>query len=147
MARRAPLRLLAQDADDLRVVSTALQDAVLKVGDLRYEPAARRFTVTLNRFRWEHADRERVLAALQFGGVLEAKARRVRRDAPTAVLALLAVTFEPSGQPEDPGGVITLAFAGGADLRLVVESLDAALADVSDPWPARGVPRHDLPAG
>ena len=147
MARAQPLRLLAQDAEDLRVISTALQDAVLKVGDLRWEPAARRFTVALNRFRWERSDRERVRAALQFGGVLGAKTRRVRRDAPQAVLSLLAVTFEPSGEAEDPGGVVTLAFAGGADLRLQVEALDAALADVSVPWPARGRPSHDLQAG
>lgn len=153
MARKppGPLRLLAQDADDLRVISTALQDAVLKVGDLSYEPGARRFTVALNRFRWEGGAkagaRERVRAALQFGGVQEAKARRVRRDAPDAVLSLLAVTFEGSGEPEDPSGVVTLAFSGDADLRLRVEALDAVLADVSAPWPARGAPRHDLTAG
>ena len=147
MARAEPLRLLAQDADDLRVISAALQDAVLKVGDLRWEPAQRRFTVALNRYRWERSDRERVRAALQFGGVLGAATRRVRRDAPAAVLNLLAVTWEPSAEAEDPGGVVTLAFAGGADVRLAVEALDAALADVSAPWPARGTPKHDLQAG
>jgi hypothetical protein len=147
MARAQPLRLLAQDAEDLPVISAALQDAVLKVGDLRWEPGARRFTVALNRYRWERSDRERVRAALQFGGVLAAATRRVRRDAPAAVLNLLAVTWEPSGEPEDPGGVVTLAFAGGADLRLTVEALDAVLADVSAPWPARGTPKHDLQAG
>lgn len=149
MARRdrGPLRLLAGDAEDLRVISTALQDAVLKVGDLSYEPAQRRFTVALNRFRWEMSDRHRIRAALQFGGVLGASTRRVRRDAPDAVLSLLAVTFEGSGEPEDPSGVVTLAFSGDADLRLRVEALDAVLADVSAPWPARGAPRHDLAAG
>jgi hypothetical protein len=149
MARRerGPLRLLAQDADDLRVISAALQDAVLKVGDLSFEPRARRFTVALNRFQWEMSDRRRIRAALQFGGVLEAKSRRVRRDASDAVLSLLAVTFEGSGEAEDPSGVVTLAFSGDADVRLRVEALDAVLADVSAPWPARGAPRHDLSAG
>ena len=149
MARRdrGPLRLLAQDADDLRVISAALQDAVLKVGDLRHDPAARSFTVALNRFRWEMSDKFRVRAALQFGGVLEAGSRRVRRDGPDAVLELLALTWEGSGDPEDPSGTVTLAFAGGADVRLRVEALDAVLADVSDPWPARARPSHDLRAG
>jgi hypothetical protein len=141
-----PLRLLAQDADDLSVISAALQDAVLKVGDLVYEPGARRFTVALNRFRWEMSDRLRVRTALQFAGVLEAKSRRVRRDAPDAVLELLAVTFEGSSEPEDPSGVVTLAFAGDADVRLRVEALDVVLADVSGSWPARATPRHDTAA-
>ncbi len=141
-----PLRLLAQDPDDLQVISAALQDAVCKVGDIRYEASARRLTLELNRFRWEGGARERVRAALQFGGVLDAKARRIRREARDAVLELLSVTFEPIGG-EDPGGVATLSFAGGGDLRLQVEALDVVLADVSAPWPTRNQPRHQLDTG
>ena len=144
----APLKLLAQDGEDLKVISAALQDAVLKVGDIRYEAAGRRLTLALNRYRWEGGERsrERVRSALQFGDVLEVKARRIRREAPDAVLELLAVTFEPAGA-EDPGGTVTLAFAGDGDLRLRVEAVEAALADVSGPWPARGTPAHELEAG
>jgi len=136
------LRLLAEDAEDLGVISAALQDAVGKIGDIGYEAAGRRVTLALNRFRWEADGRraERVRAALQFGGVLSVKARRLRRDAPEAVVELLAIAFEP-GEP--PGGVITLTFAGGGDLKLEVECVDAALADVSAPWPARRAPAHD----
>ena len=150
MARpAAPLRLLAQDAEDLHVISAALQDAVLKVGDLHWEGGARRFTVAFNRYRWEagRRPRERVRSALKFGSVLDVKARHVRRDAPDGVLELLAVSFEPSATEEDPGGTVFLRFAGDADLRLTVEALDVALADVSQPWPARGAPEHDLTAG
>ena len=35
MAEKKPLRLLAQDADDLGVLSAALQDAIAKIGDIR----------------------------------------------------------------------------------------------------------------
>jgi hypothetical protein len=143
----APLKLLAHDAQDLQVISAALQDAVGKVGDIQWEPAARRLTLALNRYRWEARGRsgQRVRAALQFGDVLEVKARRIRREARDAVLSLMAVTYEPAGD-EDPGGVITLAFAGDGDLRLRVESIEALLADVSAPWPTPRSPRHDLSA-
>jgi hypothetical protein len=46
-----PLRLLAHDADDLQVLSAALQDAIAKVGDIRFDPADRTLTLALNRFR------------------------------------------------------------------------------------------------
>ena len=136
------LRLLAEDAEDLSVISAALQDAIGKIGDIRYEAAGRRVTLALNRFRWEADGRrtERVRAALQFGGVLSAKARKLRRGAPDAVVELLAIGFE-AGDP--PGGVIILTFAGGGDLKLEVECVDAALADVSTPWPARRAPAHE----
>jgi len=41
MAAPEPLRLLAQDADDLAVISAALQDAVARIGDIRFEASAR----------------------------------------------------------------------------------------------------------
>jgi len=140
MADTAPLRLLAEDADDLAIISAALQDAVAKVGDISYEPRARRLTVAFNRFRWEAGVRQRVRSALQLGGVLELKARKVRRDRPDAVVELLALTFEPG---EAPGGAVTLSFAGGGDLRAEVECVDAVLADVSSPWPTPRKPGHE----
>ena len=135
-----PMGLLAEDADDLKVISAALQDAVAKLGDIKWEPSARKLTIALNRFRWEAGGAsERVRAALQLGGVLSVQARKLRRDAPRAVVSLLAVEFEPG---EAPGGVVLLRFSGDADLRCEVECLDVVLADVSAPWGARGTPKH-----
>lgn len=135
-----PLRLLAQDAEDLEVISAALQDAIAKVGDIRFEARARQLTVALNRFRWEADGKERVRAALQLGGVLSLQSRKLRRDPKDAVVELLNVAFEPG---EAPGGTVVLSFAGGADLKAEVECLDAVLADVSAPWPTTASPSHD----
>jgi hypothetical protein len=141
-AQADQLRLLAEDAEDLAIIAAAVQDAVCRIGDIRYEAAARQVTLVLNRFRWEAGGRsvERVRAGLQFGGVLSAQARKLRRDAPEAVVELLTIEFEPG---EAPGGAILLSFAGGGDLRLEVECVDAALADVSEPWPAKRKPAHE----
>ncbi|OHB39438.1 MAG: hypothetical protein A2882_00595 [Phenylobacterium sp. RIFCSPHIGHO2_01_FULL_70_10] len=61
-----PLKLLAQDAGDLQVVSAALQDAVGKIGDIRFEQKARRLTLSFNRYCWECGGGRRVRAAVQF---------------------------------------------------------------------------------
>jgi hypothetical protein len=136
------LRLLAEDADDLAVISAALQDAVTHIGDILWEPAARRLTIALNRFRWEAADNshERVRAAIQLGGVMSVKARNLRREARDAVVQLLAVTFEAG---EAPGGQVIFHFADGADLAAEVECIDAAMADLSAPWKAPRTPEHE----
>ena len=138
------LHLLAAEAQDLPVLSAALQDAICAVGDIRFEAGPRRLTVAVSRFRWEAKagkTSERVRSALQLGGVLEVKARRLRRDAPKAILSLLAVTFEPT---EAPGGAMVFAFSGGGELRATVECIDAVLADLSQPWTTRHRPSHDL---
>ena len=143
MPKPEPLRLLAEDADDLEIISAALQDAIAKVGDVVWDPRGRQLTIAFNRFRWEAETGrvgERVRAGLQLGSVLEVKARKVRRDAKDAVLELLAVSFEPG---EAPGGVIHLAFAGGGDLAVGVECVDVVLADLSMPWPTQRKPAHE----
>lgn len=140
-----PLRLLAQDADDLSVLSAALQDAIAKIGDIRWDAQSRTLTIACNRFRWESmgdkSDKgERVRSALQFGDVAGVQARNLRRDAKGAVVSLMSIAFEPA--EEAPAGVVILTFAGGGDMRVSVDCLDVALADVSDPWVTPRTPGH-----
>lgn len=141
MADAAQLKLLAEDAEDLAIISAALQDAVAKIGDIAFEPKARLLTLAFNRYRWEADGKQRVRAALQIAGVLSVQSRKLRRDRKGAVVELLAITFDPG---EAPGGVITLSFAGDADLRAEVECVDAVLADLSKPWRTPRAPAHDL---
>jgi len=142
LARRyTPLRLLAADAEDLSIVSAALQDAVAKIGDFEISLSQNRFTLALNRYVWEASGpRMRVRCGLQAGEVVSAKALRLRQDAKEAVVSLLSVEFE-AGEAA-PAGELVLTFSGGGELRLGVNCLDIALADLSEPWPAAGKPRH-----
>ncbi|MBL0967982.1 MAG: DUF2948 family protein [Brevundimonas sp.] len=132
-----PLRLLAEDADDLSIMSAALQDAILRPVDIVWEPGARRVTLTLSRFCWECGG-TRVMAAMQFGDVSAVKSRHLPRG-PENALELLAMHFEDG---EAPGGRVIMMFAGGGDLRIDVECLDAVLTDLSERWPARIAPTH-----
>ena len=137
-----PLRLLAEDAEDLHIISAALQDAILRPVDIVWEPGSRRVTLKLSRFCWECGG-TRVMAAMQFGDVIAVKSRRLPR-LPDSALELLAMEFAPD---EAPGGRVILMFAGGGDLRIDVECLDAVLTDLSERWPARLAPSHLSEAG
>lgn len=150
-----PLRLLARDAADLRVISALLQDAVLTGADLRYNRARRRFSLLLNRFRWEDASQarasgrryERVRAVLDFADVTGVAHQGLTRDEGT-VLSLLAIDYQPEaeaepGTPAGPGRVV-LTFAGDGGLALNVECLEVELSDVTRPYaaPSRQAPHH-----
>ena len=137
-----PLRLLAEDAEDLHIISAALQDAILRPVDIVWEPGSRRVTLKLSRFCWECGG-TRVMAAMQFGDVIAVKSRRLPR-LPESALELLAMECAPD---EAPGGRVILMFAGGGDLRIDVECLDAVLTDLSERWPARLAPSHLSEAG
>ena len=90
------LKLIALDDQDLSIVSAHVQDAVMKVSDLEFLPAAKRFVLTMNRFVWEaksglfRQHNERRQAVLHFDRVLGAKTNGIARDKPAEVLSLLA---------------------------------------------------------
>jgi hypothetical protein len=138
------LRLVALDTDDIAVVSTHVQDSVVKVGDIMWRPAEKRAIVVLNRFDWESAQSleppyRRRRAALRFERVNALKHRNIPCTAKDAVLNLLAVEFTPT---DAPAGAVTLYFSGGAALRLEVECLEAELADLGPVWATAACPTH-----
>jgi len=47
------LRLKAETAEDLTIFSSALQDAILRVGEIHYAAKSNAFTLRLSRFRHE----------------------------------------------------------------------------------------------
>lgn len=136
----SPLKLLAQDAEDLTIIAAAIQDAVGKIGDIRFDARQRRLTIGLNRYRWESDGRERVRCFIEIGSVLGVKSRRLRRTARDAVVEVLSLDFETGGLP---GGNLSVTYAGGGDLKITVECIDVILADVSEPWPAKTEPDHE----
>jgi hypothetical protein len=142
-----PLRLLAEDAEDLKIISAAVQDGLAQIGDLKYEPRQRRFSVQLNRFRWERAGQtggrhhERAQAALAVDGVLAARVRGLPRGDTEMIVSLLAIEFEADSEP--PSGRLRLILAGDGEIELDVECLDVTLADLGPVWTTKRKPDHD----
>ena len=146
MADDKPLRLVAEDAADIKVISAAVQDSVLKAGNLKYQKRARRFSVELNRFEWEdlqskRGPKTRVRSLLAIDGVLEVKTRAVNKRDPDLVMSLLSISFTPDEEP--PGGTVTLLFSGDGELAIQVEAIDITLLDSAYQWGTRHVPDHD----
>lgn len=143
MSESTPLRLMAEDADDLKVISAALQDSVTKAGNLKYDRRARRFSVELNRYRWEDdgEPKQRVRAILGLDSVLGVRVRGLPPKEPDLVISLLNLEFEADDTP--PGGRLTLVLAGGGEIVADVEALDVTLLDSDYVWPTRHEPSHE----
>ena len=149
MTPERTLKLRAEDADDLAVISACVQDALVSVTDLTYDRAERRFTLVANRFRWEARPApdggappfERTLCAVSFGEVERASYRGFRRRADGRILALLAIRV--GGAPEGGGpGIVDLEFAGDAAVRLKVSAIRVHATDIGEPWPTAWRPEH-----
>ena len=145
-----PLRLVAQDAEDLKIIAALVQDAVLPVTELKYDVKRRRFALLLNRFRWEDRAQaeqvgrayERVRSVLVVEDVRKVQSFGFVRTEKDLVLSVLSMSFEPG---EDGTGRVTLTLAGDGAIALDVEALDVRLDDVTRPYraPSGKVPTHD----
>ncbi|MDI6025233.1 DUF2948 family protein [Corticibacterium sp. UT-5YL-CI-8] len=139
------LKLAALDEQDLEIISAHVQDAVTKVGELKFVASSRQFALPLNRFAWEQKSgvfsprNERRQSLLSFGRVLSVKTSGIDRDKKEEVLSLLAVQFVPVASP---AGAIDLIFAGDATIRLEVECIEARLSDTGAAWQASSRPIH-----
>jgi hypothetical protein len=153
------LRLRAEDAEDLAVISACLQDALVSVRDLAYDRAARNFVLVANRFRWEDGAREeageqegapfeRTLCGVVFDEIDSVAYRGFQRSEEDRILALLAIRPIP-GQAPGPrvsptGAVINLEFAAGATIRLTAAAIRCRARDFGEPWPTPWQPGHQL---
>jgi type IV secretory pathway protease TraF len=144
-----PLHLKALDADDLPVISTLIQDAVLPVTEIRWDRTARRLALLVNRFRWE--DRvaaeargrgyERVQSLLVVEDVMGVATQAVDRTDRDLVLSILSVTWEAG---DDGTGRVVLTLAGDGAIAAQAECLDVTLRDVTRPYlaPSGKAPDH-----
>lgn len=143
------LRLVALDEEDLQILSAHLQDAVMKVADLDYQPQQKRFALAGNRFVWELPDKrgfrkhsfQRRRSALHFNRVNTIKATGIDRNKKDDVLSLLSIRFVAA---DAPAGTIELTFSGNAAIRLNVECIEAQLTDLGPAWETNARPRHTV---
>jgi len=141
----AALKLRAEDADDLAVISACLQDSLVAVRDLAFVLQDRSFLMVANRFRWEtrpesgEAVYQRTLCGVTFGAVEGVSYLGFRRSEDQRILSLLAI------RPASDGGreAILLEFSGGAAIRLEVARILCHAQDLGEPWPTQWQPRHD----
>src|SRR5437763_13893025 len=108
-----PVKFVALDRDDLEVVSTHLQDALVKVCDVLWRPQEKRAVVALSRFDWLSAEGtkpelRRCRSALRVERGNCCKCRNVNPAGQGAVLNLPAVEFADT---EPPAGVVRLSFS------------------------------------
>jgi hypothetical protein len=144
--REAPLNLGALDGEDLKVISSLVQDAVFPASEMRWHQKGARFALLLNRVRWEDTGKtrhaaERVQSILMFNNVQRVSTHGVTKGDTDTILSLLQVEFN---ETDAPSGDVLLTLAGDGAIRLSVEAIEVTLKDVTKPYvaPSRKLPEH-----
>ena len=138
-----PLRMIAEDEDDLQVIAACLQDALIPLSGMDYDEETGSFSLIANRFCWECAPEildgdsfyKRVPTGLTFHHVTEIKKKDLELQNKTELVNLLTIHDQDKN-------CIHLVFSGGGEIRLTVQKLSCHLRDVDEPYHTLNKPFH-----
>ena len=144
------LKLRAVSAEDVEILSTLLQDAIIPGEDMTHDRAGRRFVMVVNRFCWDRPPLsdvksdagapvyERRLCGIQFHGVDRVRAAGMPPSRRGMLFNLLAITATGSANATQ----LELLFSDNVSLRLDVDSLLILAEDLGDGHPTTNLPSH-----
>ena len=142
---------MAQDKDDITIISAYLQDAVTIIADFSYQTNERLFVMMINRYLWEdhksskdgegNKSCRRIRTGCHFQNIISVTSQNIMQNDKKHVLELL--TIETSVL-DNKNTAIDLIFAGDEVIRLEAELIDAQMQDIGEPYPAKCHPKHDV---
>lgn len=139
------LKLIGMDEEDLEVISSHIQDALVYVKDIDFSVSSKQLNLAINRCHHEqNVGKNRVKrshAGLVFSHIDNMQVQNINRSRPEQILSLLNVQFEAA---ESPSGTIVLNFADNATIKLDVNCLEVRLADLGEQWMSEVKPSHQI---
>ena len=134
------LKLIAQDEEQLTIISSLTQDSIIKTNEMGYDNKTKRFALLMNRYRHEEEDPSRIRCAIHFDYADTVKSIGIEKQSNDDILVLLAIRFESKVKPS---GSIFLEFSNNKSITIDVESIEAFLTDMGDSWKIRNKPVHE----
>ena len=126
MADKFLKKIIAQNQEDLRVISALCSEAKLKSKDIKYLPKNKIFLISLLRFNREGENKNKLInSVVKFEFVQSSKSKNIDQNNLNLLIELLAIDiFKKNNNFE-----ITLLFSKNRIITLSVEVIEVTLED------------------
>ena len=120
-------KIIAQNQEDLRVISALSSEAKIKQSEIKFLKKNKIFLISLIRDNKEKADsKEKINSIIKFEFIEESKSKNIDQNNEESILELLAVeTYKKENNYE-----IILLFSNNGIINLFCEIIDCTLEDV-----------------
>ena len=127
MADKFLKKIIAQNQEDIRVISALCSEAKVKLTDIKFLKKNKIFLISLIRDNKEKADsKEKINSIIKFEFIEESKSKNIDQNNEESILELLAVeTYKKENNYE-----IILLFSNNGIINLFCEIIDCTLEDV-----------------
>ena len=141
------LKLKGKSIEDLKIISSYLQDSIVQTKDIIFLERNRIFIIILNRFMWEDIEKgifrknRRIRCALKFEEVLEVKSKNINQKNKNKPLEYMAIK---SNILSNNNFQIKIFFSGGGVITVVSEIVKVLINDLGKPWKVKYFPLHKI---
>ena len=141
------LKLIGKNQEDLKIISTYIQDSIVSVGDMVFLEKNRIFLMLVNRFMWEDIEKEtsnqfkRIKCAIKFEEVLKVKSKKINQENKNARLECLAIKCN---EILNENYEIVFLFSGNGIITLISEAIEVVMHDLGEAWEVKHIPKHKI---
>jgi len=140
------LSLRCEKDQDIKVISSLLQDSLVSNADIYFERKEKTFAFIANRFCWERVSSKnsdfsyyRVLSGVNIQNVNSVKQKNLiqKKNNETALFYnLLTIEYDSAFNE------ITLVFSQEISVKLNISQLNIFIRDLDEPYPTQQIPDH-----
>ena len=140
------LSLRCEKNQDIKVISSLLQDSLVSNADIYFERTEKTFAFIANRFCWEKVSSKnpktsyyRVLSGINVQNVISVKQKNLiqkKNNETTLFYNLLTIEYDSVSNE------ITLIFSQGISVKLNISKLNLFIRDLNEPYPTQQIPEH-----
>ena len=141
------LKLIGKNQEDLKIISTYMQDSIVTVGDIIFLEKNRIFLMIINRFMWENVEKgiskqiKRIRCAIKFEEVLKVKSKKINQKNKNIHLECLAIKCN---KISNKNYEIIFFFSGNGIITLISEAIEVVLHDLGEAWNVKHIPKHKI---
>lgn len=129
------IKLKAKTTEDLKVIASLVQDAILPIGDFAYIKQENKVMFALNRYCWEvDGKKQRTNSVLSVLNASAIQTKNIDITDRKQKLSILDIYFESD--------YITIIFSDNKKARIPVSSIELTLVDVDESWGVETTPSH-----
>ena len=141
------LKLIGNNAEDLKTISAYCQDSIIKIKDLVYLKDNKTFIIKINRFMWEDLEKgvfrkyKRIESYIRFNFVEKVISKNIKQQKGERNLELLTIksSFVKNNFYE-----VNLIFSGNSIIQLLCEVIEVVLDDQESYREVKNFPKHKL---
>ena len=144
---KSVIKIIGNNIEDLKIISTYIQDSLVTVGDIVFLKKNRIFIMLINRFMWENVKKhskdlkKRIRCAIKFEGIFNVKSKNINQSTKNKSLEFLAIKCNYTS---DENYNINFFFSGGGAITLISESIEVIMQDIGNPWIVKHAPKHKI---